>query len=147
MEELLADNEDGRQRIREAVERKERWLAGQGENEDKETVLTETAVSADTEEGNASMATDEVENRDHAETFVRVAILGKRSTLGLGWLRRQPSLISPRERPLTSRAAGTSARVHIGRALGCLLRSTTRIVSSACRHAPCSACCGSLHHL
>ena len=76
-EELLADNEEGQQRFREAVERKEHWLAGQVENEDKKTVLTKTVVSADTEGGNAATATDEAENVEHVKKSVRDAILGK----------------------------------------------------------------------
>ena len=47
--------------MREAVERKEHWLVGQVENEDKKTVLTKTKVPADTEGGNVAMvAADEV---------------------------------------------------------------------------------------
>ena len=72
----LADNEEGQQRLREANERKEHWLAGQFENEGKKTVLTETTVPADTEGGNAAMAADEVQNLEHAETSVRAAIIG-----------------------------------------------------------------------
>ena len=53
------------------------WRAGQVENEDKNTVLTETAVPADTEGGNAAMTTDEVENLENVETSVRAAVLGK----------------------------------------------------------------------
>ena len=40
-------------------------------------MLTKTVVPADTEGGNAAMATDEVENIQHAESSVRDAILGK----------------------------------------------------------------------
>ena len=48
-EELLAVNEEGQQRLREVVERKEHWLAEQVENKDKKTLLTKTNVPADTE--------------------------------------------------------------------------------------------------
>ena len=49
MEEFLADGDEGQQRLREAVESEEHWLAGQVENKDNTTVLTKTVVPADTE--------------------------------------------------------------------------------------------------
>ena len=79
MEELSADNQEGQQRLREAVERKEHSLAGQIENEDKKTVLTKTKVLADTEGGKVAMiTTDKVEHLENAETCVSAAVLGKR---------------------------------------------------------------------
>ena len=57
MEELLAEVQEGQQRLREAMERKEHWLAGQVENEDKKTVLTKTKAPADTEGGKVAMMT------------------------------------------------------------------------------------------
>ena len=77
MEVVLADNEEGQQRLRQAVERKKHWLARHVENEDKKTVLTKIVVPADTEGGNAAMATDEVGNIERVETPVSAEILGK----------------------------------------------------------------------
>ena len=77
-EELLADNEEGQQRLREAVERKEHWLAGEVENEDnKNRVDEDWSPRRHGGGGKAAMATDEVENIEHAETSARGAMLGE----------------------------------------------------------------------
>ena len=61
MEDLLSTNKEGQQRLREVVERKEHWLAGHVEHVDTKAVSTEPKVPANTEGGNAAMATtDEV---------------------------------------------------------------------------------------
>ena len=52
-------------------------MAGQVGKEVKHFVLTETAVPAGTEGGNAAMATDSFEKHDHAATSVRAAIIGE----------------------------------------------------------------------
>ena len=63
MEELLADDQEGQQRLREAQERKEHWLAGRIGTENKKTALPEIDFPANAEGGKAAMMTeDEVEN-------------------------------------------------------------------------------------
>ena len=64
IEDLFSDNEEGKQRLREAVERKGHWLAGQVEKEDRNIWSVESEVPADTEGGFTAMATkDELEDR------------------------------------------------------------------------------------